>query len=72
MLDHAMDWARRTFGTSIVSAPDGSVHDRHDYPLVAFRELIANALGHQAAEPAAPVHVAEVQARPPHPYTAGD
>lgn len=47
MLDQAMDWARRTFGTAIVSDPDGSVRDRYDYPLVAFRELIANALIHR-------------------------
>ena len=42
-----MDWARRTFETSIVASPDGSVHDRYAYPLVAFRELIANALIHR-------------------------
>jgi len=47
MLDRAMDWARRTFGTAIVNMPDGSVHDRYAYPLVAFRELIANALIHR-------------------------
>lgn len=47
MLDRAMDWARRTFDTAIITAPDGSVHDRYAYPLVAFRELIANALIHR-------------------------
>lgn len=47
MLDEALAWARRTFDTSIVSAPDGTVHDRLDYPLLAFRELIANALVHR-------------------------
>jgi ATP-dependent DNA helicase RecG len=47
MLDQAMEWARRTFDTAIVTAPDGSVHDRYAYPLVAFRELIANALIHR-------------------------
>lgn len=47
MLDEALAWARRTFDTTIVSAPDGTVHDRLDYPLLAFRELIANALVHR-------------------------
>jgi ATP-dependent DNA helicase RecG len=47
MLDTAMEWARRTFDTAIVSAPDSSVHDSYAYPLVAFRELIANALIHR-------------------------
>jgi ATP-dependent DNA helicase RecG len=47
MLDQAMEWARRTFDTMIVSDPDGSVRDRYAYPLVAFRELIANALIHR-------------------------
>jgi ATP-dependent DNA helicase RecG len=47
MLDEALAWARRTFDTTIVTEPDGSVHDRYAYPLVAFRELIANALIHR-------------------------
>jgi len=47
MLDAALLWARRTFDTSIVTEPDGTVHDRLAYPLIAFRELIANALVHR-------------------------
>jgi ATP-dependent DNA helicase RecG len=47
MLDRALDWARRTFDTLIVSSPDGSVRDAYAYPFVAFRELIANALIHR-------------------------
>lgn len=47
MLDQAMEWARRTFDTFIVNEADGSVRDRYAYPLVAFRELVANALIHR-------------------------
>jgi ATP-dependent DNA helicase RecG len=47
MLDTAMDWARRTFDTTIVTTSDGTVHDRSAYPLVAFREIITNSLIHR-------------------------
>lgn len=47
MLDQAMEWARRTFDTFIVSEADGSVRDHYAYPLIAFRELVANALIHR-------------------------
>ncbi|WP_239309951.1 MULTISPECIES: ATP-binding protein [unclassified Frankia] len=47
MLDAALEWAGRTFDTTIVSLSDGTVHDRPVYPLIAFRELVANALVHR-------------------------
>lgn len=47
MLDSAMEWAYRTFDTFVVERQDGSVHDRSEYPLEAFRELIGNALVHR-------------------------
>ncbi len=47
MLAGALAWGRRTFNTLIVSDDDGTVRDSYDYPLDAFRELIANALVHR-------------------------
>ncbi|MFI6910244.1 ATP-binding protein [Nonomuraea sp. NPDC050394] len=47
MLEEALAWARRTFDTSVVSAPNGTVRDQPSYPYIAFREIIANALLHR-------------------------
>ncbi|TLG14003.1 transcriptional regulator [Nocardia cyriacigeorgica] len=47
MLDAAMEWAQQTFDTAVVARRDGTVFDVPAYPLVAFRELIANALLHR-------------------------
>jgi ATP-dependent DNA helicase RecG len=47
MLDGALEWAEQNFGTLIRARPDGTVVDVPAYPLIAFRELIANALLHR-------------------------
>lgn len=63
MLDAALAWGRRTFDTSIVSSPDGNVADRPAYPLVAFREIIANALIHRDLDHWADAFAVEVRLR---------
>jgi ATP-dependent DNA helicase RecG len=63
MLDIALDWARRTFDTSIVENPDGSVSDQPVYPLIAFREIIANALIHRDLDDWAQAFAIEVRLR---------
>ena len=47
MLEGALDLARKTFNTSVVTTPLGEVTDQSQYPLDAFRELIGNALAHR-------------------------
>ena len=63
MLDTALNWARRTFDTAIVENPDGSVADQPAYPLVAFREIIANALIHRDLDDWAQAFAIEVRLR---------
>lgn len=47
MLEQALAWARKAFVRRTVVSDDGSVRERWEYPLEAFRELIANALVHR-------------------------
>jgi ATP-dependent DNA helicase RecG len=64
MLDAALAWARRTFDNTIVANPDGSVTDQTEYPLVAFREIIANALIHRDLDHWSQAFAVEVRLRP--------
>jgi ATP-dependent DNA helicase RecG len=63
MLDAALDWARRTFDTTIVENSDGSVSDQPAYPLLAFREIIANALIHRDLDDWSQAFAIEVRLR---------
>lgn len=63
MLDTAMDWARRAFDTTIITTADGIVVDQLAYPLVAFREIIANALIHRDLDPWSQPFAIEVRLR---------
>jgi ATP-dependent DNA helicase RecG len=63
MLDAALGWARRTFDTTIVENSDGSVTDQPAYPLLAFREIIANALIHRDLDDWSQAFAVEVRLR---------
>ena len=53
MLTDAVDWVARTTQTRIRFGDDGHGRDVHEFPLIAVRELIANALVHRdLSEPA--------------------
>lgn len=47
ILEQAMQWARANFRTKTVETVGGDLVDDTEYPLVAFRELVANALVHR-------------------------
>jgi ATP-dependent DNA helicase RecG len=47
MLAQVMDWARDSFRTRVIHRGAGQVVDESEYPLEAFRELIANTMVHR-------------------------
>lgn len=51
LLDQAMDWVTRNTRTTIRFASDGHGRDEPEIPMVAVRELIANALVHRDLSP---------------------
>lgn len=51
MLDEALAWVRQRGRERIVNAPDGRVRSELDYPTVAVRELLSNALVHRDLAP---------------------
>ncbi len=50
ILDGALAWARRNVTFRTVAGDDGHLRDEYDYPLVAFRELVSNALIHRSMD----------------------
>ena len=61
ILDQALEWARSTFKRDLVTGGDGHVRDVYEYPLIAFRELVANALVHRSFDEWAIGYTAEVK-----------
>jgi ATP-dependent DNA helicase RecG len=47
MLDTALDWARRILAPVVTEGKDGHVRNDAEYPLIAIRELLSNALVHR-------------------------
>lgn len=47
MLDTALEWARRALAPIVSEGRDGHVRNDAEYPLVAIRELLSNALVHR-------------------------
>ncbi|MHB1906537.1 MAG: ATP-binding protein [Acidimicrobiales bacterium] len=60
ILDQALEWARQNFSREVVTGDDGHVRDSYEYPLVAFRELVSNALVHRSFDEWAMGYMAEV------------
>lgn len=51
LLDSAMEWVRRNTQTTIRVGADGHARDSSEIPMVAVRELVANALVHRDVGP---------------------
>ncbi len=61
ILDQALEWATQNFSRDVVTGDDGRARDVYEYPLVAFRELVANALVHRSFDEWAVGYTAEVK-----------
>lgn len=63
MLDEALAWVRQRGRERIVNAPDGRVQSEFDYPTIAVRELLSNALVHRDLAPWAASRAIELRLR---------
>lgn len=64
LLDSSMQWLRRNLRTGIRVRSDGHNVDHPELPLLALRELIANALVHRDLSPHAQSKRVEIRLRP--------
>jgi ATP-dependent DNA helicase RecG len=65
MMEEAMDWARRNFAHAS-QFENGSLIERWEYPLEAFREIISNALIHRDLSPWSQSMAVEIRLYPDH------
>ena len=64
MLDEALAWIRQRGRERIVTGQDGRVRSEFDYPAVAVRELLSNALVHRDLAPWSASRAIELRLRP--------
>ena len=64
MLSETMKWLANNLGTKTVQTPQGGLKDEPEYPLVALRELVANALVHRDLDTWSQGRAIELRLRP--------
>lgn len=63
-LDLSVEWVGRNTRRAVAYGPDGHAYDRPEIPLVAVRELVANALVHRDLSPRTQSKSVEIRLRP--------